>query len=192
MFSENDMNTNTEKQCSKCQQIKPLDEFFANKNTSDGLAVWCKECLVQNRKRWVDTNPGKLKTYYSTPEAKSRIRQYKRQWDKQYLLNPLNRLNNNIRGNMHHALKAKKGFRKWENLVGYTLEDLIKHLTPLLKGKMVWDNYGAEWHVDHITPKSWFKYTSTDDPQFKACWALSNLQPKLRLDNIRKGNRFKG
>jgi hypothetical protein len=93
---------------------------------------------------------------------------------------------------MHHALKGKKGFRKWENLIGYTLEDLIKHLTPLLNGKMVWDNYGTEWHIDHITPKSWFKYTDTDDPQFKACWALNNLQPKLSLDNIRKGNRFKG
>lgn len=93
---------------------------------------------------------------------------------------------------MHHALKAKKAGRKWEDLVGYTLQDLINHIDPLLGETMTWENYGSVWHVDHITPKSWFKYDSVNDPQFKACWALSNLQPKLKMDNIRKGNRFKG
>jgi hypothetical protein len=57
---------------------------------------------------------------------------------------------------------------------------------------MTWENYGSFWHVDHITPKSWFKYESIKDAKFKECWALSNLQPKLRMDNIRKGNRFSG
>ena len=28
--------------------------------------------------------------------------------------------------------------------------------------------------------------------EFKECWALSNLQPKLKIENIRKGNRFSG
>ena len=93
---------------------------------------------------------------------------------------------------MHHALKAKKDGRKWEDLVGYTLQDLINHIEPLLNKTMTWDNYGSTWHIDHITPKSWFKYTGPDDPQFKVCWALNNLQPKLKLDNICKGNRFVG
>lgn len=91
---------------------------------------------------------------------------------------------------MHHALKAKKAGRKWEILAGYTLQDLINHIEPLLKKTMTWENYGAVWHVDHRMPKSWFKYERTDDPEFRKCWALSNLQPKLKIDNIRKGNRF--
>ena len=133
------MNTNTKKLCGKCQEVKPLGDFFANKNKSDGLAVWCKQCLIQNRKTWAKINPDKVKAYYTDPDTRKRLRQYKRQWDRQYLLNPINRVNNNIRSTMHHALKGKKGFRKWEDLVGYTLEDLIKHLTPLLKGEMIWD-----------------------------------------------------
>jgi len=93
---------------------------------------------------------------------------------------------------MYHALKAKKGFRKWEDLVGYTLQDLINHLTPLFTDSMAWENYGSIWHVDHVTPKSWFKYESTSDPKFKECWSLTNLQPKFKIDNIKKGNRFSG
>ena len=120
------------------------------------------------------------------------IREYKRKWDRQRMKDPIHRLNNNIRGNMYHALKAKKGFRKWEDLVGYSLQDLINHIDPLLQDGMTWENYGTYWSVDHITPKSWFKYQSTEDPKFKECWELSNLQPKERIENIRKGNRYRG
>jgi len=123
---------------------------------------------------------------------RERAKELKRAWDRRAMLNPMHRLSNNLRSNMYHALKAKKGFCKWEDLVGYTLQDLITHLTPLLGETMTWDNYGTVWHVDHIVPKSWFKYESTNDAKFKECWALSNLQPKLRLENIRKGNRFCG
>lgn len=93
---------------------------------------------------------------------------------------------------MYHALKAIKGFRKWEDLIGYSVGDLRQHLESKFTNDMTWDNYGSKWQVDHVIPKSWFKYTSTDDPKFKECWALSNLQPKLKLDNIKKGNRFVG
>lgn len=124
-------------------------------------------------------------------KRKDERRIYKRKWDRAKMKDPLHRLGNNIRGNMHHALKAKKDGRKWENLVGYTLQDLINHIDLLLNDGMTWENYG-EWHIDHITPKSWFKYDTTDHPAFIECWALTNLQPKWKVDNIRKGNRFKG
>jgi len=133
----------------------------------------------------------KSKKKYATAN-KDKQREWKRAWDKKMMNDPLHRLNNNLRGNMYHALKAVKGFRKWESLVGYTLDELVKHLENKFTAGIFWDNYGTEWHVDHITPKSWFAYTSTNDPSFRECWALSNLQPKLRLDNIRKGNRFIG
>lgn len=33
------------KKCSKCSKIKPLDEFYKNKTTQDGLNCWCKSCV---------------------------------------------------------------------------------------------------------------------------------------------------
>lgn len=78
-----------------------------------------------------------------------------------------------------------------ESILGYTIEDLKKHISSRFSDDMNWSNYGT-WHIDHITPASWFKYSSTDDADFKRCWSLDNLQPKWAFDNLSKGNRYKG
>jgi hypothetical protein len=81
-------------------------------------------------------------------------------------------------------LDGKKG-RHWETLVDYTITDLMRHLErQFLKG-MSWDNRG-EWHIDHRRPLASYQFTSADDHDFKAAWALSNLQPLWAADNIRK------
>lgn len=33
------------KECKRCGQFKERSEFYKQKNTKDGLRVWCKECL---------------------------------------------------------------------------------------------------------------------------------------------------
>lgn len=58
---------------------------------------------------------------------------------------------------------------------------------------MSWDNYGAEWHIDHITPKSWFKVEGADGVdvfELKLCWSLENLQPMWAGQNLEKNNRY--
>ena len=37
------------KTCSKCQETKPLSEFYKNKTTSDGLQYMCKACVLGYR-----------------------------------------------------------------------------------------------------------------------------------------------
>jgi len=87
-----------------------------------------------------------------------------------------------------NSLKSKKNGQPWEVLVSYTLGELMRHLEKQFYNKMNWNNYGNYWAVDHITPKSSFNYTSPDDLEFKQCWALKNLQPLEKIENIRKGN----
>lgn len=56
-----------------------------------------------------------------------------------------------------------------------------------------WDNYGYYgWHIDHIRPPSWFNIQSINEPSFKECWVLSNLDPKWAEDNFKKNNLFEG
>lgn len=86
------------------------------------------------------------------------------------------------------ALRGTKAGRRWEALVGYSLADLMAHLERLFDQGMGWFNIG-EWHVDHRRPRASFIYQSPNDPAFKECWALSNLQPLWALDNARKGAR---
>jgi len=33
------------KQCKKCKQLLPFEEFYKNSNNMSGLSSWCKSCL---------------------------------------------------------------------------------------------------------------------------------------------------
>lgn len=83
---------------------------------------------------------------------------------------------------------ASKRRRSWQDVVGYTLEQLRAHLEAQFLPGMSWENIG-KWHIDHIVPVAAFKFTSVKDAEFLACWALSNLRPLWDLENRTKGAR---
>lgn len=99
------------------------------------------------------------------------------------------RLEVRIAGLMGYSLKGRKAGCRWESLVGYTLADLMKHLKSKFARGMTWSNIG-KWHIDHIRPRCAFKYATHRSGQFQLCWALKNLQPLWKLDNLRKGSRL--
>lgn len=80
---------------------------------------------------------------------------------------------------------GKKAFRTWESLVGYTYLELKSHLEKQFLHEMAWDNRD-KWEVDHIVPVASFEFQTTECPEFKACWALTNLRPIWRTANRRK------
>jgi hypothetical protein len=84
----------------------------------------------------------------------------------------------NVSRLIHMALKDKKAGRKWETLVGYTLADLTRHLERQFTKGMTWENMGKKgWEIDHILPRASFNFDGPDHPDFRACWALTNLRP---------------
>lgn len=93
-------------------------------------------------------------------------------------------------GNLIRAgiASGTKRHRKWEVLVGYTLNELMTHLERQFLPGMTWDNRG-EWHIDHIRPLCSFEFETPDCPQFREAWALANLRPLWAEDNIRKSGR---
>jgi hypothetical protein len=77
------------------------------------------------------------------------------------------------------------------DILGYTVDNLIKHLESQFEPGMTWDNYGLNgWEIDHITPDSWFNYSSVEDQGFKDSWKLSNLRPTWADQNRSKGARY--
>lgn len=44
------MTTSPSKQCNRCMKVKPLDEFFLNKNMPDGHLNQCKGCYTKKSK----------------------------------------------------------------------------------------------------------------------------------------------
>lgn len=101
------------------------------------------------------------------------------------------RLNVRMGANIYHALAEKKAGRKWEDVVGYTVDELAEHLERQFSKGMTWDKWGRGpdcWHIDHIVPKASFKFDNDNDPAFKACWGLTNLRPLWEKDNFAKSD----
>ncbi len=87
------------------------------------------------------------------------------------------------------ALRTNKSGRKWESLVGYTVDDLHRRIESTFNSRMSWERLLAgEIEIDHIIPKSKFSYSKPGDAQFRQCWSLENLQAKWMPDNRRKRN----
>jgi len=100
-------------------------------------------------------------------------------------------LNNKISSEMRRSLKGKKNCKKWETLVGYTKVDLIKRLKYTLPRGYVWQDFlDGTLHIDHIIPISAFNYDTPKNPDFKHCWALTNLRLLTEKENRIKGNKL--
>ena len=85
---------------------------------------------------------------------------------------------------MYTSLRQVKNGRKWQELTGYSLDDLRRHIEKQFKKGMTWERFLAgEIHIDHKIPVSAFNFDSPDHIDFKRCWALKNLQPMWANDN---------
>jgi len=155
---------------------------------------------VLARKRAYHQRPevkARRKRYDATPERRKAKRELDMRWyrsekgqafAKRYQSTPHFIVNNRTRANVHAHLK-RRGMAKTHrtfDILGYTPTQLMRHLESQFVEGMSWDNTD-EWHIDHIRPASSFTFTSMDDPEFKACWALDNLQPLWGPDNLSKG-----
>lgn len=98
---------------------------------------------------------------------------------------PAHRLYMNTSRMVRDALAERKAGRGWEALVGYSLADLTAHLERQFGRGMSWSNYG-DWHIDHIVPRAAHHFTGPEDPEFRACWALTNLRPMWATENKSK------
>ena len=143
------------------------------------------EIIKQKGKEWREKNREKKRIMdrkYATTIRKKK-RKLRRKVDPKF------RLDSNMSTMISVCLKGKKAGQTWKNLVGYTIEQLMKHLENQFDDRMNWENYGSYWWIDHIEPRSLFDYTFPEDSGFKKCWALDNLQPLEKIANIRKGNK---
>jgi hypothetical protein len=152
-----------------------------------------KEDLKSYHKEWSEENREGLREYH-TEWRKDNENHAKRQRDyerKRRAEDPKYRLAARTRTAVYTCLKEANvaKYRSTFETLGYTLEELMNHLEKQFVEGMAWENYG-QWHVDHKIPMARFNFTSVDDPEFKLCWCLDNLQPLWGPDNLSKGIKF--
>lgn len=148
----------------------------------------------RKRKQRDKDNHLKISQWSKKYRSKNRekINAAKRKYQSKQRKKPRYRLDHNFSKQILDAIKGLKNGQKWENIVGYSLEDLISHIEKQFDENMSWENYGSYWQIDHIIPKCMFKYKSTDDEEFQLCWCLNNLQPLEKTRNNFKNGRFIG
>ena len=130
------------------------------------------------------------KQYYRKHKSECRIKQ--REYIKYKIeKNPKYSLNRRLSRAIYNALKSKKNGRHWENLVGYTLDNLIEHLKITMPKGYNWKDYiNGSLQIDHIIPISVWNYSSAEHIDFKRCWALENLRLLSKEENRKKSNKL--
>jgi hypothetical protein len=127
-----------------------------------------REKYRENMRIWRKKNYQDLKT---NPDRKEEYIKYK--------------LKSNTGRRIREILTQKKSQRVKE-YVGCSFDELKTHLSLKFQKGMTWDNYGSEWHIDHIIPCTAFNFL--DDIEAKACFYYKNLQPLWGPENIKKNN----
>lgn len=156
----------------------------AGKTAEWDKAKYCKnpEAAKQRARRWYAENRESVLAKSKTPEGRAAARQ--RENKKRQC--PHYKMHSAVSGHIRNAIRDKGG-RQVFDLLPYSREELIAHIERQFVKGMTWDNYGRHgWHIDHIVPRSAFLYQSAADPDFQACWALSNLRPMWARANIQK------
>lgn len=89
---------------------------------------------------------------------------------------------------LRSALKNATNSKRLAKVFGFSLADLRAHLERQFTKGMSWERFNAgEIHIDHRRPLASF---DLEDPeQFRAAWALTNLQPLWKGENLSKGAR---
>jgi nucleoid DNA-binding protein len=175
-----------EKTCTKCGILKSLDEYFGDKRATDGRESCCRVCRLAANRLYQKMYPEKNTARLWKKNHPERVRLYYRIRDRKLRATERGKLNKNISYSVYFSLKKKKGNRHWEDIVGYTIDQLMKHLEKQFTQGMTWENYG-DWHVDHKIPQAAFNFQTSEDIDFKRCWALKNLRPMWAKENISKG-----
>lgn len=131
------------------------------------------------------------KYYRIMRENPEQIRAAGRRSDEKKRSTAKGRLENSIRAGVHRGLvKGGKMGRSTFKLLGYSLNQLMRHLEKRFQPDMTWENYGEGWHVDHIIPLAAHNYETVDDIDFNKAWSLKNLQPLWGPDNNSKSDKL--
>jgi len=106
---------------------------------------------------------------------------------------PIRKIRSRIATRHWVALKGQMSDARSMRNLGIDREGLVKHLLDTdyaRENGLTLENYGKEWHVDHIRPLSSFDLT--DEKQVREATNYKNMQALTIEDNLKKGSLYEG
>ena len=188
--------------CMKMAQCKAFWKACKICSTQTSKPHTCStECRKEYKKRFAfefyQNNKEQIqqyaKDYYQrvkdSDRHKAKQRRSQQALSKRIRESPKLRLESAIRARVMMSMKRRgtnKDGRTFE-LIGCTGAELAAHIEKQFKRGMTWENYGSNWHVDHITPLSYFDMSNADEQ--RRAWNWQNLRPLPAIQNITEGNK---
>ena len=163
------------KMCSRCEEKKPLEDYYNLKNGRYGKCSYCKECANGWGKEWIGEN-----REYVTKRKSEYIA---KKWAKHRKDKSQEYINALLRNGIRRYIVDKRG-KSYEDILGETFDNVRLHIEKQFKDGMSWSNFG-EWHIDHIVPLS----SGKNQDEWVKLNHYKNLQPLWAKENLQKGAR---
>jgi 5-methylcytosine-specific restriction endonuclease McrA len=182
------------KQCTRCDNWKPIQDFNKDSDTYDGLTSWCKTCLYSSHQEWVSDNRSHVREQHRkfrqnyTPEKKEEIKAQQDAYLKHLKEQGLLRERQSKYRKAYNAKPKAKLLRKIYNHLrrirtstddSYTVEEwiaLCEHFDFHCINPACWKQLTlSELTVDHVVP------LSKDGSN-----GIENIQPLCKSCNSKK------
>ena len=173
------------KKCTKCNELKILDEFHNNKRTKDGKAFQCIVCITKN------VRDKRAIIVKQNLEYNERNKDAQKEYEKGLMKNriktdPFLRFRQRVRSTVSMSLKSQ-GYNKDTNtfnIIKCEYDFLIKWLNGIASNGYTFGI--GDLHIDHVIPISLSK--TKDEAIILSHY--SNLQLLTADENLTKGNRY--
>lgn len=163
----------TYKKCGQCQTVKHRDMFYKDRSNRSGLTNHCKSCRTEYSNE-----------YCARPLVKQKRR--KRE-NSRYESDKTYKLTKRMRASLRESVMIKSKKRTWEAILGFTVDELCRHLERTLSNGMTLETaLNSGYEVDHIIPVSALPCVDEMDDNFQLLWSLSNLRIIPQSENRRK------
>jgi hypothetical protein len=204
-----DLFLNGFKKCTKCNQIKSINDFNINKRSKRGGTYSyysrcrsCKNEYIRQYKKgdkfkqhdWEYRHANLDRIHKNVNDRNKRNRRKLLELKKKNeALNPCIKIAATLRSRIWDVLNRRrkdtpKWFKFWD-VVGCSPNELKLHIESQFKEGMTWDNHGRSgWHIDHIMPCASFNLK--DPNEQLVCFNYTNLQPLWWYENIAKNDKI--
>ena len=162
---------NGKKTCGKCNVEKLLSDFYYDSSRKDYKSQ-CKECKIEITSKYAKNNRDKIN--------KSRKKRFKE--------NPQLRIKSSYYTRLNQCYKKKYKSKTLLYYMGCSFEQFIEWIHFQFEKGMTFDNYGSEWHMDHVKPCASFDLTKEND--LKECMNWKNIRPCWGKENISKSDKI--
>ncbi len=209
-YNSNEVSNEIEQECVICNKSKLLSLFIKNRNI-------CKECNNNKRKEKYKTDEehrikiieqvttfkhNKVIEKQKLKEAEIGIGNIKCNYCHEIKLNerfrhnrlkckdcerdePISKIIRNVRSRIFSAIKNKS--KHTISYLGCNCSDYLKWLLKNDKS-YTFENYGKEWHIDHVIPLSRFDLENKEQQLLAFNWR--NTMPLSVEENLKKNNKI--